>query len=51
MRGFYKQELSRQNESINDRKEAFEFLRNRQGDQSQAIKQRNRQIMMKLKRS
>ena len=51
MRGFYKQELSRQNESINDRKEAFEFLRNRQGDQSQAIKQRNRQIMNKLKRS
>jgi len=51
MKVFYNQELRKQNSAKQERHEAFEFLRSRQGDNSEAIKLRNRQIMMKLKRS
>lgn len=51
MRKFYKFELNEFKEAKQKRKEAFEYCRTRQGDNSQAVKQRNRQIMMKLKRS
>lgn len=51
MKSYYKAELKKWQEAKRDREEAFEFCRSRQGDNSEAIKQRNRQIMMKLKRS
>ena len=51
MKDYYKQEKKKWQAAKNDRQEAFEYCRSRQGDNSQAIKQRNRQIMIKLKRS
>lgn len=51
MKSIYKQAYNQWQEFKTSRKEAFDFLRSRQGDNSQAIKQRNRQIMIKLKRS
>lgn len=51
MRDYYKEEKQSFDQAKQDRKDAFDFLRTRQGDNSQAIKARNRQIMMKLKRS
>ena len=51
MRDYYKDEKMAFDQTKKDRKEAFDFLRTRQGDNSQAVKMRNKQIMMKLKRS
>lgn len=51
MKSYYKSEHADFKATLQGRKEAFEYCRTRQGDNSQAIKQRNRQIMLKLKRS
>ena len=51
MRFYYKQELNKWKQAKQDRQEAFEYCRTRQGDNSQAVRQRNKQIMMKLQRS
>lgn len=42
MKTFYNQELAKYNEAKQNRREQFEYCRFRQGDNSQAIKQRNR---------
>ena len=42
MKSYYKAELKKWQEAKRDREEAFEFCRSRQGDNSEAIKQRNR---------
>mgnify|MGYP006864024195 CR=1 FL=1 len=51
MRDYYKVEKSCFDQAKQDRKEAFDFLRTRQGDNSKAIRRREREIMGKLKRS
>jgi hypothetical protein len=51
LKSVYKQAYGQWQEFKTTRKEAFDFLRSRQGDNSQAIKTRNKQIMLKLKRS
>jgi hypothetical protein len=51
MKSYYKDEKMNFDQAKADRKEAFDFLRTRQGDNSKAYKQRNKQIEMKLKRS
>lgn len=51
MKMYYKDEKTNFDQTKQDRKDAFDFLRTRQGDNSQAVKTRNKQIMMKLKRS
>ena len=51
MKQYYTAERKVWQEAKQDRKESFDYLRSRQGDNSQAVKQRNKQIMMKLKRS
>jgi len=38
IRTFYKAELAKYNEAKQNRREAFEYCRNRQGDNSEAIK-------------
>lgn len=48
---YYKDEKQNFEQTKTDRKEAFDFMRARQGDNSQAVRQRNKQIMMKLQRS
>ena len=42
MKSAYKQAYNQWQEFKTSRKEAFDFCRSRQGDNSQAIKQRNR---------
>ena len=51
MKMYYKDEKSNFEQVKTDRKEAFDFMRARQGDNSQAVKLRNKQIMLKLQRS
>ena len=51
LKTYYKSERNNWVEAKDARKEAFDFLKTRQGDNNEAVKARNRQIMMKLKRS
>lgn len=51
MKAYYNFCLKDFNERKETQQENYEFNRKRQGDNSYAIKQRNQQIMMKLKRS
>ena len=51
MRYYYKQELNKWKAAKQDRQEAFDYNRSRQGDNSLAVRQRNRQIIQKLNRS
>ena len=51
LKTYYKSEKNNWLEAREGRKEAFDFLKTRQGDNNEAVKARNRQIMMKLKRS
>ena len=51
LRQYYKQEKQVYLDARRGRHEAFEYLKTRQGDNNQAVKMRNKQIMLKLKRS